>query len=244
MRSRRTGRSSANLSGLARIGNLEVEPGVPKLLAAAPILRDWQGLQPAGRELHRLVHQGSVSPTSSASPSQLVSVAIWLIRRSTSSVPTALAFRAGEDRNICALAVNVGGFRTATPWGLAGIKTWRTSTMPLFDTRSASAPGLAGIEAPTPTTGSSRTARQRQPFGTGEDRNCDRADTGDSSGLAASVLSFHTERGGAKLEHGKELNIIEQRVTALNGSQRHWTTWGVWVSTGGSPLWSILAARL
>jgi hypothetical protein len=51
----------------------------------------------------------------------------------------------------------------------------------------------------------------------------------------------HTERGGAKLEHGKELNVTERRATALNGSKRLWISWGNWVSAGQSPLWTKLA---
>lgn len=52
-------------------------------------------------------------------------------------------------------------------------------------------------------------------------------------GLASGLL--HTERGGAKLEHRKELNVPEGNTTALSGSQLHWISWGL-----GFPLVSVL----
>jgi len=48
----------------------------------------------------------------------------------------------------------------------------------------------------------------------------------------------HTERGGAKLEHGKEFNVTERRATVLNGSQWRWIFWGTRVSADLSPLWT------
>jgi hypothetical protein len=41
-------------------------------------------------------------------------------------------------------------------------------------------------------------------------------------GTCTRIAESHTERGGAKLEHGKELNVTERRATALNGRQLHW----------------------
>jgi hypothetical protein len=62
-----------------------------------------------------------------------------------------------------------------------------------------------------------------------------------SQELALAFDESRTERGGEKLEHGKELNVVELQVTALNGRQSHWISWGTWVSAGDSPLWITLA---
>jgi hypothetical protein len=59
--------------------------------------------------------------------------------------------------------------------------------------------------------------------------------------LALALDESHTECGGEKLEHGKELTVAELHVTALNGRQQHWISWGTWVSAGQSPLWITLA---
>ncbi|WP_156213015.1 hypothetical protein [Lentzea aerocolonigenes] len=50
-----------------------------------------------------------------------------------------------------------------------------------------------------------------------------------------------TEHDGAKMEHGKELNVTERLATALNGTQRLLVSWWNWVSAGHSPLWTKLA---
>ena len=58
------------------------------------------------------------------------------------------------------------------------------------------------------------------------------------AGTCTRIAESHTERGGAKLEHGKECNVTERHPTALNGTQRRCISWGTWVFAGGSPLWT------
>jgi hypothetical protein len=74
---------------------------------------------------------------------------------------------------------------------------------------------------------------------------CPRRSSGDvtlvSQALTRAFDESHTEQCGAKLEHGKELNVVELRETVLNGRQSRWFPWGTWVSAGESPLWITLA---